>query len=68
MSNPTFNFFRRQRKGMKRRNDMPDDEAFRLWLRALFKDNPEIVSDAVADFVAERIERESKREAEHTIK
>jgi hypothetical protein len=54
MSNPTLEFFKREREAMKRRNGMTD-EAFRLWLREQFKDNPELVSGAVADFVAERI-------------
>jgi hypothetical protein len=51
---------------MKRRNDMPDDEAFRLWLRALFKENPEFVSDAVAILSPKESRENRSREQENS--
>jgi hypothetical protein len=55
MSNPTLDFFKHERESLMRRGTYTTDENFRLWLRSLFKDSPELVSDAVADLVAERL-------------
>jgi hypothetical protein len=56
-SNPTLKFFEHERESFMRRSTAATDEKFRLSLRSTFKNSPELVSDAVADFIAERLSR-----------
>jgi len=60
MSNKTLEYFRREREAFMQRSTSNTDERFRLWLRSVFKDSPELVSDAVADFIAERLSARGK--------
>ena len=60
MSNSTLEFFRREREAFMQRSTSNTDEKFRRWLRKVFRDHPEHVSDAVADFVAERLSGRGK--------